>query len=258
MWKFLNENFQGTSHQRSGAACQDHSFVTRYGGRCGEALIVVCSDGAGTAAHSEVGSRLACHLAKDEVIRYLDSGDELGVVSHDLACEWLKQVNAGMLAEAVAREISPRELACTLLVAAIGVSAAVFVQLGDGAIVALEEEEYHPVFWPQSGEYQNTTNFITDSAFQSNLQFKVLQREVLEVSAFTDGLQMLALDYQRRAAHQPFFSSVFRSLREASDAQDLIVPMRAFLDSPAVNNRTDDDKTLVLATRLGATTDATV
>jgi len=28
--------------------------------------------------------------------------------------------------------------------------------------------------------------------------------------------------------------------------------LRAFLDSPAVNQRTDDDKTLVLATRLPA------
>jgi hypothetical protein len=60
---------------------------------------------------------------------------------------------------------------------------------------------------------------------------------------------MLALSYASKSAHQPFFARMFAALRKVGDREDLVVPLRQFLDSPAVNDRTDDDKTLVLATR---------
>ncbi|MGL4552961.1 MAG: PP2C family serine/threonine-protein phosphatase, partial [Gemmataceae bacterium] len=63
-----------------------------------------------------------------------------------------------------------------------------------------------------------------------------------------DGLQGLALHYATRTAHGPFFAPLFRALRGA-DPEELGDPMRAFLESPRVNGRTDDDKTLILAAR---------
>jgi hypothetical protein len=47
---------------------------------------------------------------------------------------------------------------------------------------------------------------------------------------------------------------MFARLRRepAARPRRLAGELRTFLDSPAVNRRTDDDKTLVLATRLGA------
>ena len=78
------------------------------------------------------------------------------------------------------------------------------------------------------------------------------------LALLSDGLQMLALNYGTKAAHQPFFAPMFASLRKADDAQELLVPLKQFLDSKAVNDRTDDDKTLVLATRVVANGDAAV
>jgi hypothetical protein len=43
---------------------------------------------------------------------------------------------------------------------------------------------------------------------------------------------------------------MFRPLREAPSGADLLKGLREFLDSPVVNERTDDDKTLILATRV--------
>ena len=134
----------------------------------------------------------------------------------------------------------------------VGRHGAAFAQIGDGAIVILDGTEYRPVFWPQSGEYHNFTFFLTDPRFERNVQCEVLSRPVDEVALFSDGLQMLALRYETKTAHQPFFVPIFTALRRTAEHEGLIVPMRQFLDSPGVNDRTDDDKTLVLATRLAA------
>jgi hypothetical protein len=72
-----------------------------------------------------------------------------------------------------------------------------------------------------------------------------------ELALFTDGLQMLALHFASRSAHRPFFEPLFTTLREAANPEALGGPLREFLDSPAVNERTEDDKTLVLAIREG-------
>jgi hypothetical protein len=45
---------------------------------------------------------------------------------------------------------------------------------------------------------------------------------------------------------------MFTRLRAETGSDGLLAELRAFLESPAVNQRTDDDKTLVLATRLPA------
>ena len=45
-------------------------------------------------------------------------------------------------------------------------------EFGDGAIVALLEEAYQVIFWPQSGEYVNTTNFVTDQEFERHFEFR--------------------------------------------------------------------------------------
>ena len=80
-----------------------------------------------------------------------------------------------------------------------------------------------------------------------------MERRIDEVALFSDGLQRLALHYQTRTAHAGFFKPMLATLRAApADAlESLSTQLAAYLSSPAVNERTDDDKTLVLATRQG-------
>jgi hypothetical protein len=52
-----------------------------------------------------------------------------------------------------------------------------------------------------------------------------------------------------RTPHTRFFDAMFKQLATAEAAEELIAPLRAFLDSPSVNQRTDDDKSLILAWR---------
>jgi hypothetical protein len=252
MWKYLNESIQGTSHRQLGIVCQDASFVTPCVLDGDNIIISACSDGAGSAKESQVGSSLACGTITNAAAAFFAGGGTLAQLTDETIRGWLRELNGVLTKEAEKRDVIIRDLACTFLLAIVGNERAVFGQIGDGAIVTLEGEGYSTVFWPQSGEYQNTTFFVTDEGYLDRFQLQFAERPVSEIAMFTDGLQMLALNYAAKTVHEPFFKPMFAALRAASDPHDLIVPMRQFLDSTNVNNRTDDDKTLVLVTRVAS------
>jgi hypothetical protein len=257
MWKYLNESVQGTSHQQTSTVCQDASFVTPYKVDGDEILILACADGAGSAKEAQVGAAQTCTAITTCATAYFESGRTLSELTEDAVRSWMRELHGSLVSEAEQRGVTLRELACTLLFGMVGSDRAVFIQIGDGAIVTLQGEKYCPVFWPQAGEYQNTTFFVTDDEYEHRFQSQILEKSVTELAMFTDGLQMLALNYANKTAHDPFFKPMFEALRAVPDRQDLIVPLKQFLDSKHVNDRTDDDKTLILATRVPSA-DATI
>lgn len=248
-WKLLYDSVCGTSHEQAGRPCQDHAFGSTV--RAGEetVLVVACADGAGSADFSEIGAKLACEEIIRRIAADLACGLKISDIDQGRFLKWYGEVRSCLEVEAKIYDRPLRLFACTLLTAVIGEASAAFSQIGDGAIVIANEGGYDVVMWPQSGEYANTTNFLTDETFRDRVEFSCREVPVDEIAMFTDGLQMLALVFATRTVHAPFFSSMFDVLRGAPVPNDLIVPLRDFLSSPRVNERTDDDKTLILATR---------
>jgi len=250
-WKLVKASVAGTSHSRDDRPCQDYGLavVLESGGGL---LIAAVSDGAGSAEHSEIGAKLACETLID---RCADAfgGDTppAEAVSRELVLSWCKDARDAIRDRADRLGTTPRELACTILVAVVADTWAAFAQIGDGAIVRTEPDgECRLVFWPQSGEYANTTTFLTDDEFAEKLQFARFDGATDAVAMLSDGLQMLALDYARRDVHAPFFRPMLTRLRESDMPSDLEGQLRDFLGSDRVNERTDDDKTLLLAVRI--------
>lgn len=153
------------------------------------------------------------------------------------------------------RPVTRKDFASTFVGAVVGENASAFFQVGDGGMVvkAEGEEGYQPVFWPQSGQYANETYFVTDR--EVRLQFAARTGGIDEIALFSDGLQRLVLTVRQRAAYAPFFHDLFGQLRRKAKREGLSKPLSGglarFLGSGRINARTDDDKTLVLATRLG-------
>ena len=84
------------------------------------------------------------------------------------------------------------------------------------------------------------------------MQFKIVNQTINEIALFTDGIQGLALKYDTQSAYAPFFRPQFEYLRQVSDLELPLIKdqLAAFLNSKSVNDRTNDDKTLILACRL--------
>lgn len=252
MWKLLYGSTRGTSHERFDQPCQDYSFgtITSIAGQ--RILIVACADGAGTASLSQIGARVVTHEFVRCVIRDFESGLDIKDVDKTTYLNWTGEARAAIEDAAIAHDVPIRDLACTLLTAVVADAKACFSQIGDGAIVVDDNSTLRAVFWPQSGEYANTTNFISDREFFLKTEFVAVDRIIQQVAVLTDGLQALALDFAAKQPHSPFFAPMFRALQAARDTDELYAPLIEFLNSPAVIDRTDDDKTLMLAMRQSA------
>lgn len=249
-WRTLAASVVGTSHANAGEPCADACAVRvlDVGGAAGT-LVAVAADGAGASARAAEGARLACVSIVDEARRWEGGPEGFGRADAE---RWVAAARERIAERAAAERQDARSFSCTLLVALVGPRRAFFFQIGDGAIVyRVADGEYVTAVWPQTGEYANTTWFVTDADAGARLQ-TAEACGVDEVALLTDGLQALALRFATREAHAPFFAPMFARLRQDAEGDDgaLLDEMRDFLDSPAVNQRTDDDKTLVLATRV--------
>ena len=239
MWKLVYGSVRGTSHATSGQPCQDFCV----GSLVGSTLAAACSDGAGSAELSHLGSKAAVERFM-EVAGPSESAPERSAIE-----AWVDAARESVLEEAATQGVVPRQLACTLLVALVGGDWAVFAQIGDGVIVFNGDKGYEMAFWPDNGEYANTTRFLTDDDYRKHLRIEFVSRRVSELAVMTDGLQMLALDFKGARVHDRFFEPLFRTVRDNPDEEALRTSLLDFMDSKRVNDRTDDDKTLLLATR---------
>ena len=257
-WKYVFASVRGTSHAVSDAPCQDSGVCRVLEAADGsEVLVAVASDGAGSAQRGEVGSALACSLFACELEALLGDGRTVRDVTREFARDWLTYFRHRVEALAESEELTPRDYACTFLAAVVGADCAAFMQVGDGAIVIPDRDgpdDYCWVFWPQQGQYANQTYFATEDDARDRLEHVLVEQRVDEVAVFTDGVQSLALHYESQTAHAPFFGPVFAWLRPAPGGhpEKLSASLTDYLDSPKVNERTDDDKTLILATRRAA------
>jgi hypothetical protein len=249
VWRHIAQSLQGPSHLADGTCCQDANRVCILGDAATSSLVACVADGAGSAKFSDVGSRIACDAIVDNATSYLERNATFDGFTRDEAIRWVDDAHARIRSEAQNRDCSPREMATTLCVVITSPDSSKFFQIGDGAIVIRRGRVYGVVFWPQSGEYANSTNFVTSDDYRDRLDFMTIANGCSDVALLTDGLERLALSFNQQTPHTPFFEPLFKALRTTDDLAGLSEGLRTFLGSQSVQNRSDDDKTLILATR---------
>ena len=259
-WRVAHASVIGTSHEKTELPCQDAGCCRIVSDPEGQhVLLAVACDGAGTASRSLDGATLTIDRFLPE---FSGAIDHLGLdgITKEFVEDWLSRVRAEIRERAEVADLSPREFACTLLGAVVGHDQAAFFQIGDGAIVVsnrTEPDDYGWVFWPQHGEFANQTNFITQDNALEILEFELEERCVDEIAMFTDGIERLVLDLQKKTAPAPFFRTLFGWLAKTEQAEvggDIPASevVSRYLSSKQINDKTDDDKTLILASRRAA------
>ncbi len=254
-WRVMRASVQGTSHSRTGQPCQDSSCVGKDAPD--GMLVAAIADGAGSAELSAYGSRIAACAATKEAVRLM----RLHVqplyegVLEEILREAVHHARKELEAEAQRQNKSLRDFAATLIVAICAPEITGAAQIGDGAMVTADkrmpqddEDGYALFSAPQRGEYANTTNFITSSGWQNSLDVRTRRGGVSRLAMFTDGIQSIALNAASdNAPHAPFFDPLFSWADKQEDAGVASGSLAAFLSSPRVTARADDDLTLLLA-----------
>lgn len=252
IWKVIGQSVIGSSHIQSGKTCED-AFDYRLVNLAGDEQALICfvSDGAGSALYAAEASQLAVKTGVKLLAEWIDEDKDIDDAA---LVELTELVYDELKADADEKAVQLNEFSCTLLGFIILPEKACFLQIGDGAIVRSDGSDgFTHVWWPHNGEYQNTTTFVIDDPNLPNLKTRIINESIFEVALFTDGLQMLALNNETESVHQPFFNDLFKVLRMTRSQEHIDIlngRLLGYLSGDVINSRTDDDKTLLLATRL--------
>jgi Protein phosphatase 2C len=247
-WRVLAASSIGTAHIAAGRACEDSCWAHVDAMRDGQPLLsMFVADGAGSAAQGGAGADLAIQAAAEFVGQRLQDSELL--LSDALAIDLLTTVRDRIRAEADQSELKVRDFACTFLGLVGSQTCTLVTQVGDGGIVLDVGDGLEMPIVPMVGEYANMTHFATDDDALERLNTRVYTGRTMRAALFSDGLQRLAIHMSTNSPHAPFFSRFFKVLAETPEEKhdEIHNALLNFLKSPAVNQRTDDDKTLALA-----------
>ncbi|MBX3329581.1 MAG: protein phosphatase 2C domain-containing protein [Nitrospira sp.] len=247
VWRWAAARATGRSHLKSGLPCQDRFGVQLL---ANGTLIAALADGAGSAVRGEVGAETAVLTVLSSLHKSLNEGaTDLKSLVQDAVGEARQAVIA--VAERDQQDI--RQYASTLLAVVLTNEGGAAAQIGDGVIVVKRDhEEWAWILWPQRGEYTNTTFFLTDPAATQRLEVEGFPGPITDLALMSDGLECLALRYADQTVHQPFFNGMFRSLvleQGSDEIKTFSDSLKDYLASEPISSRTDDDVSIILATR---------
>lgn len=247
-WQVVAASAVGTSHTATGVGCED-SCLAQVETNPGKPplLTIFVADGAGSAAYGGTGAEMAIEAATAFVGQHY-MRTEFALNDH-WAVECIQAVRAKIYAASDQQGAKARDYACTFLGVVASPFTTLLMQIGDGGIVVDVGNGLEVPITPMVGEYANMTNFVTDENAIDVLAVAALPTRAEKVAVFSDGIQRLALNMATNTAYAPFFAPFFAVLATATAAHEdhLQAELARFLQSPAVNERTDDDKTLALA-----------
>lgn len=248
-WAWAAASCIGTSHIKSATRLQDAYYCASLQTKSSEFLVVVVSDGAGSASYGGEGASIVCRSLSKGIRRYLAEFDRLPEATE--IDSFLDAVRDRIYLAATKREVAPREFAATLVMLITNGTNSLFAHIGDGCAVVYDKdsETWIAPSWPDHGEYASTTFFVTDEPIPK-LRTGCLATNISVVVVFSDGIERLALDFSSKLPHTKFFDAIAKPVQDSLESgrnTKICSMLKSYLASENINSRTDDDKTLVIA-----------
>lgn len=249
-WSWAVGSVRGSAHLRDETRKQDAYRVSAVKLRP-EILVSIVSDGAGSANFGGEGASIVCRAFSLGIRRHFLDFSTLPDDRVILSC--FDEARDAIARAATKRLVSQREFAATLVMTIASPNGVICAHIGDGAVVARRSSDHSwtPVSWPECGPYASTTYFVTDDG-EPRLRISSMKGPFDTIVSFTDGIESLALNLQDRLPHIPFFETMSKPVRSSKDIgynRRLSGLLNSFLCSKRVSDKTDDDITLVIATR---------
>lgn len=249
-WCYVAASVVGLSHVRAGTKLQDanHCFIASQADDR-RVFFGVVADGAGSAKFGGQGASIVCRTFASQARSALHGAAELP--DDETIWSWLDLARDRIQLAARRRELTARDFATTLVLVMASQDTIVTAHIGDGAVVARDKgsANWRVMSEPRHGEYASTTYFVTDDP-QPAMRIGRHPNVFSAIAAFSDGIENLVLDSVTGAASTGFFAPMAKPL-DASTTMGrhyaLSQSLAAFLASDRLNERTDDDKTLLIA-----------
>jgi len=223
-------------------------------------IIGAVSDGAGSAQFSDLGAKITVETTLAELAnfstfqadweakkqqKFVDLIEDR--ISRELFTELQKTIVNNLTEKAKEINCNLQDLACTLVTFIATADWLLTAQIGDGfVVVRTDTGDYQLLSQSQKGEYWNETTFVTSSTALGELQIHWFPHRPQFIAVATDGLEEVALNLATWTAHAPFFQPFEDFMKTTPNPEAQGADLEDFLNSDRINDRTDDDKTLLL------------
>jgi len=251
-WITANASVIGSSHVATGTPCQDASVVKTA--KAGEWVVIVVSDGAGTATRAEEGAHLVVKFFSEELLKLVDelTTRSPGHWINDFVIEKVLQTRTALRQLANSDDI--RDFNCTVVACLLGPSGGFSIHIGDGAVVGGYRKESNDhaaaslfLSEPENGEYANETFFVTEGDWVKHLRISPMPK-MDWVMCCTDGGSALALVAEKEIK-PGFLDPVLQEVFGLNDEALRNKKLAEYLSDPQADKVTGDDKTLAVAVK---------
>lgn len=277
-WIIVGASVIGRGHVESNMPCQDSNSYASLGNGWG---IAITSDGAGSAKHSHVGSKIVVTRAKSyfEKLILNSSWYKNNILPDDItwskaAFKALKAVRDDMQKFAEEKQAKLESFAATVIVVVHTPMGLLVAHIGDGRAGYQDKSgTWHSLITPHKGEEANQTIFITSDFW--NIPFyemsgvsvpetRVIRESVKSFVLMSDGCEHTSWDcnlydsdkgiyYDPNTPHVAFFNPLIETLKEHKKEQLPFIERSEkwsnYLDKGNKSFiKETDDKTMILGT----------
>jgi hypothetical protein len=247
-WITAHTSAIGAGHLKTGDPCQDACVIRTSDD--GEWVIIVVSDGAGTANRSREGSELVVKFFSDALLKLVSE------LNHRSPGHWIndfvikKVLDTREALRGLAKSDNIKDFNCTLVACLQGPSGGFSIHIGDGAIFGSESSNTGLfVSPPENGEYANETFFITEGDWVKHLRITPMPK-LDWILCCTDGGGSLAIVSEKESEPKiGFLQPVMTDVLNQASVTARNERLKSYLCDPQADKVTGDDKTLALAIR---------
>ncbi len=244
MWRHAALSVGGSRHVKFSSPCEDAS--TSFVIEDSKCLVLIATDGAGSADSAALGSNLVVEAVRDFFEKPLNNSFE------EASFEALLIDAARYARESLENQVIPLvALASTLLIVVLSEKGIAALQIGDGFIVHKTEQQFELLLEPFKGQYANETCFLTSlDSFDDLLEAGFVKTKFMQsvpncVFVLTDGLEPALLNAATQELAPLFFE---RLSKQFGNDPDFTAHLSHYLiNSEKLKQLTDDDKTIVIA-----------
>ena len=254
-WRVVKASHQGKKNQTLRRPCQDratYALMPNLHDHDHNTLVAAVADGMGSAERGGQGAKIATQHAVRQMV------DILWHTSRTEPHHLETTLNAAALRARIEIENLAHQqrqpldaYATTLLLFIHANNMVATLQVGDGAAVIGTTAGLTTLAKPQRGEYANETNSLTSRRALQKAAIEIIRppTKVDRIAMMTDGIMELSLDHKNRQPHAPFYEPLFAWLDQSADHPHPSAELHETLASRTIQAKTDDDTTLLLATR---------
>ena len=239
MWNMIQSAAQGRSHIKNDIPCQDKTYVLAQD----SVWVTALADGAGSAKLSHFGAAAVveciCRAAADNFDEWYEEQDGVRVKQ-----QILSMLNALLNGKAAELDCEVRDLASTLLFAAVKEDRFILGHIGDGVIGYLKNDELRIASEPENGEFANTTVFTTSpDALSTMKMIKGKRGGIHGFVLMSDGSEASLYDKKEKKLSEGLRKIM--GLANILSTEKLQEQLQRSMEGP-VRSATTDDCSLVL------------